>query len=296
MAGAIDSCAGESSVVTAMPEHSHLYVAARRVLLDALEALSSQLPAIIVVGAQAVYLRTGDAGLTMAPYTTDADLALSPDDLVDIPRLEDAMRKAQFEPDDHQPGTWTKAVEVDDKSEDIPVDLLVPAALGGGGRRAARIPPHDRMAARKSPGLEAALVDNDLMDVGALEAVDSRRFSVRVAGPAGLLVAKLHKLHDRILEARMDRISEKDAADMYRIIQGIPIREVIARWRVALDDRVAAEPSREALAYLADLFGAPRSEGVRLASDALRIDLPAERVQSLCVSFVHEVRAELDGD
>ena len=48
-----------------------LYVMARRVLLDALEALGAHRDAIILVGAQAVYLRVGEADLAVAPYTTD---------------------------------------------------------------------------------------------------------------------------------------------------------------------------------------------------------------------------------
>ena len=40
-------------------EFDPLYVEARRILLDALFALRSHRPAIIVAGAQAIYLRTG---------------------------------------------------------------------------------------------------------------------------------------------------------------------------------------------------------------------------------------------
>jgi hypothetical protein len=40
-----------------------LYVIARRVLLDALDALGEHRNATILVGAQAVYLHTGDADL-----------------------------------------------------------------------------------------------------------------------------------------------------------------------------------------------------------------------------------------
>ena len=56
-----------------------LYVIARQVLLDALEALGPHRDATILVGAQAIYLHTGDAELAVAEYTTDADLALDPD-------------------------------------------------------------------------------------------------------------------------------------------------------------------------------------------------------------------------
>jgi hypothetical protein len=62
-----------------------LYVIARRVLLDALDALREHRDATILVGAQAIYLHAGDAGLGVAEYTTDADLALDPDLLAEIP-------------------------------------------------------------------------------------------------------------------------------------------------------------------------------------------------------------------
>jgi len=51
------------------------YVEARRVLLNALAALAPHGPAFVVAGAQAVYLRTGDADIAVAQYTTDGDLA-----------------------------------------------------------------------------------------------------------------------------------------------------------------------------------------------------------------------------
>ena len=77
-------------------DYDPLYVAARSVLLDALNALGPQREAVIVVGAQAVYLRTGDAGIAVTPYTTDADLVLAPDRLTDEPRVEELMRAARF--------------------------------------------------------------------------------------------------------------------------------------------------------------------------------------------------------
>ena len=52
---------------------AELNVVARNVLLDGLAALSDHLDAITVVGAQAVYLRTQDAKLVTAAYTSDGD-------------------------------------------------------------------------------------------------------------------------------------------------------------------------------------------------------------------------------
>ena len=61
-----------------MSEVDELYVLARRVLLDALDALGSHRNAMVLVGAQAVYLRVGEGDLAVAPFTTDGDLAIDP--------------------------------------------------------------------------------------------------------------------------------------------------------------------------------------------------------------------------
>jgi hypothetical protein len=113
-------------------------IAARRTLLDALQALEAQRDALVLVGAQAVYLYTGEADVPIATQTKDSDLAVIPADLHDAPTLDDAMRVAGFLQDitEHQPGAWLSP-------DGIPVELLVPATLHrGGGRRGARIPPH----------------------------------------------------------------------------------------------------------------------------------------------------------
>ena len=80
----------------------------------------------------------------------------------------------------------------------VKVDLLVPEAVGGPGRRAARIGEHGKRTARKARGLEAALLDWERMEFGSLEGADDRRFDIKVAGPAALLVAKLHKIAERV--------------------------------------------------------------------------------------------------
>lgn len=53
------------------------YAGAGRTLLDALEGLGDQRESVILVGAQAIYLHTGedDGFAAVAPFTTDADLS-----------------------------------------------------------------------------------------------------------------------------------------------------------------------------------------------------------------------------
>lgn len=82
-----------------------LYVRARAALLDALVALEPHIDALVLVGAQAIYLHTGDADLAVAEYTTDADFGVGPDDLADSPILGDLLTAHGFAPRE-RPGGW----------------------------------------------------------------------------------------------------------------------------------------------------------------------------------------------
>lgn len=129
---------------------------ARRLLLDALEALHEHCDAMFLVGAQAIYLHTGAAELGVAEYTTDADLALDPSRLGEIPPLEQALEGAGFYGPTRAVGVWeTRRRNSEALDIDVQVDLLVPATVSpGSGRRAARLPDHSVTAARKVDGLE----------------------------------------------------------------------------------------------------------------------------------------------
>jgi hypothetical protein len=194
-------------------------------LLDALEALAEHREAVVVIGAQAVYLRTGGIAVALPETTKHSDLAIDPRALGERPLVEEAMRSAGFQPsEDGQPDTWVNAAGV-------PVDLMVPATLsGGGGRRGARVPPHSRRAMRRAAGLEPAVVDRNRMRIGSLTAGDARCFDAWVAGPAALLVSKLHKLTER--EGDPDRLADKDAHDVESLSE-LFRRALDVSWRVA---------------------------------------------------------------
>lgn len=231
-------------------------ILARTGLLDALEALHSHLGALVVVGAQAIYLHTGGLQIALAEYTTDGDVAVDPDLLSSEPLVEAAMRTAGFEPDPRSSavGSWISA-------RGVPVDLMVPGAVAGAGRRGVRVPPHDSKAMRRSHGLEAVLVDNSPMVIGALEAADTREFEVAVAGPAALVVAKLHKIHDRI--GSPSRLDNKDAHDVYRLLRSVETDALSMTVNHLLSHPLSGSVTRDGLGYLRDLFaqgpGAPGS-------------------------------------
>jgi len=270
-----------------------LMVEARRVLLDALDALADHRDSLVLVGAQAVYLRTEEIALSFsASYTTDADLAIDPTTLAEAPPLADVMTTAGFErilPD--RPGIWGKAVVVDGHDEIIPVDLIVPEALAGAGRRGARLVGHGKQAAGRAVGLEAAIVDRSPMTITSLDPADTRAIPVDVAGPTALLVAKLHKIGERTAQAetRPDRVIAKDAADGYRLMLHLGAETAAAQFESLLEHPVAGNPTRIALGYLEALFAAPAAAGVRLAVEGLSSDVPTDRVEAVCVGFTRSL-------
>lgn len=237
-------------------------VAARSALLDALQALAVQRDALVLVGAQAIYLHTGAAAVGLAEATKDCDLAIDPRELDDDLLLDDAMTAAGFHRDlaHPQPGAWLSPTG-------IPVDLMVPEALaGGGGRRGARIPPHSRHATRRTPGLEAVLVDYAPMTITALDPADIREATIKVAGPAALLVAKLHKLGERSDDS--GRLIDKDAHDIYRLLVATDTELLATRLIELSNDSLAGLATTGAIDYLRDLFGSTDALGASMAGRA----------------------------
>jgi hypothetical protein len=99
-----------------------------------------------------------------------------------------------------------------------------------------------------------------------LNSSDTREFPAIVAGPAALLVAKLHKLHERINERRA--VENKDAHDIYRLLVAIETRTLIVEIRMLEGDPLSAEVTREALGFLLDLFGSAEAPGSVMAGAA----------------------------
>ena len=270
------------------------YVEARRVLLDVITALTPHLRAVILVGAQAVYLRTEGRMAGYQAFTTDADVVLDPTQLDPTPSLADAMTRAGLTLTD-EPGIWEARFNRPGFAEEIvvPVDLIVPEELASkAGRRAARLPDgHGKTTARKSAGLAGAVVDFSPIEIGALEAEDPRRLSVNVAGYGALLVAKLHKLGDRL--ATPQRLQAKDAGDVYRLFDAIAPDEMAAILTDLLGDERSRDTTAKALTYFDELFAARSSVGVRLAVDALRALLPEETVAAATLAYATELRRSL---
>ncbi len=237
------------------------YVRARAGLLDALAALGPLREAAVLVGAQAVYEYTRDraSDYPVSPFTFDADLALVPELLVEDPRIIDAMENAGYALTD-QPGIYKNETGVQ-------VDLLVPEAVGGRKGRGAELGVHGRRAARQVRGLEGALVSRRPMTLAALEPRDSRTYEINVAGPAALLVAKIHKLADRTSVDDVRRLNHKDAFDIFRLLQAVDAQELVAEISLLAGAPMAAEVTTEAMVKFRELFGTATAIGTQLVTE-----------------------------
>jgi hypothetical protein len=129
---------------------------------------------------------------------------------------------------------------------------MVPEALAGRGTRGARLGAHGKRAARRAKGLEGALVDRDRSVITALDPADTRAIEMWVAGPGALLVAKVHKLAERV-EAT-DRVRDKDALDVLPALFGDPSAEgVQMAVRAAGDSEDPATIADSLVALVAEL-------------------------------------------
>jgi len=268
-------------------------IASRRALLDALDALEAHSSALIVVGAQAVYLRTGEVSVALAPATRDSDLAIDRDQLGDDPTIERALTDAGFHrsPTAPQPGAWLSR-------DGVPVDLMIPEAMAGGpGRRAARVPPHADGAIRRARGLEASVVDNSSEEIAALDPRDDRANTVAVAGIAALLIAKLHKLRDR-RAGSPERLQDKDAHDVYRLMVASHADELADSLNVLLTSAIAGEVTRDGLRALDDLFcqSGAESTGAVMAGRAEELVGEPAVVAAASAALAADIRAALGSE
>jgi hypothetical protein len=248
-----------------MSPRDELYVAARTALLDALEALADHRQALILVGAQAIYVYTGEADVAIATKTEDGDVAIDPNALDEAPRtkIDEVMMQAGFSHNlkSRNPGEWLSPAGVR-------VDLLAPASLtGSGSQRGARMPPHGKRAARRVDGLEPAIIDNELHEIVSFSPEDTRSFTIKVARPTALLVAKLYKLADPDRQKTPRRLLNKDAHDIYRLMRAVELDVFEAGFQLLRGDALTKDVTEQALGYLRELFSDPSALGPRMAGE-----------------------------
>ncbi len=236
------------------------YVAARRALLDVLELLEPQRHGLVLVGAQAVYLRAPAEDAERATHTTDGDLAIDPDLLADDPDIGQVLIAAGYERGPN-PGAFLAP-------SGIEIDLMVPeGAAPAHGRRSVGLVGQSPFTARRTSGLELALLDADMIAIRSLDKSDGREISLRVARPAALAVAKLIKLDERLSSQRRDRVLSKDAGDLLRLLRYCDAEAIGRRLADLSSSARVASVIERATTYLRRDIDLPTSDLVRLAVD-----------------------------
>ena len=262
-----------------------LYVRARTALLDAVDALAAHLDSIVLVGAQALYLHTGEADLfdAVPQFTTDADFSISPIDLSNSPLLADLLTGHGFRAGEDL-GRWIS-------SDGVYVDLLVPEALAGAGSRAARLGPHGKHVARRAKGLEAALVDQGPKTIIALDPADNRSITMNVAGPGALLIAKTHKIAERA--EIPTRLQDKDSLDVLRLLQATETADLADRLNRLKEDDMSAAVTAEAIGNLKPLFGHTDAVGAVMAIQAAGVMADPDLIGASMTALVSDLLTAL---
>jgi hypothetical protein len=103
--------------------------------------------------------------------------------------------------------------------------------------------------------------------IQSLDDSDRRSIEMKAAGPAALLVAKLHKLGER--QDQPDRLIDKDAHDLYRLLVATDTDELAATITQLQSDELAGKATTHAVEYLRVLFAdSPDAPGAMMAGRA----------------------------
>src|SRR5262249_47970804 len=137
--------------------------------------------------------------------------------------------------------------------------------------------------------------DRHVQPIPALDAADARVFDVAVAGPAALLISKLHKISERIVENRQNRLDDKDALDILRLLQAVPTAEFVTTFRQLLQERLAATVTTEAITALENLFGEARRQGAVMAARAAGPLAAQNQIAQSCAILASDLLSAIAG-
>jgi len=247
--------------------------ASRRLLIDTIRALTDFIDAITVVGAHAVHMWVQDVlGSIDMQATRDADVVVNPVFVTPDPKMLDIMAAIGVTPAlPDRPGVFGYTAEMSlPLSARTTIDLIVPETYAGPGRRSARIQGHYHAAGR-AVALELAIWDRQLRTISNIED-PADHVDAWVAGPAALLVAKAHKVHERLVRVsiRPDRLRPKDSGDI-ALLMLVSNPDNIAATMVyqASEHSEIAPVVKQAIIWLIEMYADPTSIVRHQAADAL---------------------------
>ncbi len=114
---------------------------------------------------------------------------------------------------------------------------------------------------------------------------------MHVAGPGALIVAKVHKIAERV--SASDRINDKDALDVLRLFQATDTDDLASRLVQLGSHDLSAEVTAEAIEHLNPLFGNQRATGVTMAVRAAGRTADPDTVTASFLALVSDLLAVL---
>ena len=206
----------------------------RRLLITTIIALGPYAEALTIAGAHAVHVWVQKKwGPIDMESTRDGDLVIDPVFVAEDPKILDLMASIGLEPArEERPEIYGYSSERGLPWEQrTTVDLLVPEGYAGKKGRTARIAGQDK-ATTRAYGLELAVHDRVLTEISTIDAEPTISAKAYVAGPAALLIAKAHKVHERLAEVdrRPDRLRPKDSGDialLMMVTDGVEVAETM---------------------------------------------------------------------
>jgi hypothetical protein len=135
--------------------------------------------------------------------------------------------------------------------------------------------------------LEGALVDRSRHTIKALDGGDLRTEEIWVAGPAALLVAKVHKIAERAGSPGRER--DKDALDVLRLLRAVETQELAMHLGMLGQDELAATVTIEARTLLQRFFARRESEAVLMAVRAAGTDEDPETIAGSMTELVSDL-------
>lgn len=208
----------------------------RRLLITTILALGDHADAVTVVGAHAVHVWVQKKwGPIDMESTRDGDLAINPVLIAEDPKIMELLADIGLEPArPERPGIYGLVNERGLSWEQrTTVDLLVPEAYAGSKGRSARIA-GQQSATTRAYGLELAIHDRTVTTITTVDGEPELSVDVHVAGPAALLIAKAHKVSERLtdVDRRPDRLRPKDSGDialLMMVIDGAVMAETMMK-------------------------------------------------------------------
>jgi hypothetical protein len=112
-----------------------------------------------------------------------------------------------------------------------------------------------------------------------------------VAGPAALLVAKLHKISDRHGSGRQ---SDKDALDVLRLLRGTESDDLAERYRKLLADARSSEAAMAGRSMLETQFAARSGIGLEMAVRSAGPLADAAELAAGCQALAEDLLTSLE--